>query len=178
MFCVITAGALPIRWRLASARCPRPGRAAEKCASIAKRRRHASLRISWLARKSSNWIGLFLDQIPPGERKSGMPHSVEIPAPVNGATTRAAATRSCSLSMAVSSSGALIYASLSFSLVPLFSPGDAKRSQHEISAHHAASAQSGSGARLLLQQARPQGGTPPRRRQEPLHARVPGGAGG
>ena len=51
---------------------------------MAKRRRQASSRISWLARKSSNWIGRFLVQRPPGERKSGMPHSVEMPAPVNG----------------------------------------------------------------------------------------------
>ena len=57
---------------------------------MAKRRRQASLRISWLARNSSNGIGRFLVQSPPGERKSGMPHSVEIPAPVNGAITRAA----------------------------------------------------------------------------------------
>ena len=34
--------------------------------------------------------------IPPGERKSGMPHSVEMPAPVNGRTTVASPTRSCS----------------------------------------------------------------------------------
>src|SRR5205807_5936167 len=47
-----------------------------------------------------------------GERKSGMPHSVEIPAPVNGAITRAASTRSCSSSMAVSRSGAIMYAAL------------------------------------------------------------------
>ena len=34
-------------------------------------------------------IGLFLVHSPPGERKSGMPHSVEIPAPVNGTTVPA-----------------------------------------------------------------------------------------
>src|SRR5262249_18510950 len=33
---------------------------------------------------------------PPGERKSGMPHSVEMPAPVNGTMTLAASTMSCS----------------------------------------------------------------------------------
>src|SRR5882672_4336398 len=110
MFCVITPGALPARWRLARARCPRPGRAAENCASMAKRRRQASFRISWLARNSSNGIGRFLVQSPPGERKSGMPHSVEIPAPVKGTMTRAPSTSSCSLSMAVSRSGAIMYA--------------------------------------------------------------------
>jgi len=31
--------------------------------------------------------GRFLLQITPGERKSGMPHSIEIPAPVNGRMT-------------------------------------------------------------------------------------------
>ena len=48
---------------------------------MAKRRRQASLRISWLETNSSNGIGWFLVHIPPGERKSGIPHSVEIPAP-------------------------------------------------------------------------------------------------
>src|SRR5262245_35023293 len=110
MFCVITAGVLPARYKLASARCPRPGLAAENCASMAKRRRQASLRMSWLARNSSNGIGLFLVHSPPGERKSGMPHSVEMPAPVNGAITRAPSTSSCSRSMAVSRSGAIMYA--------------------------------------------------------------------
>ena len=69
MFWVITPAALPVRCRLASARWPRPGRAAAKYCSMAKRRRQASLRISWLARKSSNWIGRVLVHSPPGERK-------------------------------------------------------------------------------------------------------------
>ena len=60
---------------------------ARNCSSMAKRRRQASSRISWLARKSSNGIGWFLVHRPPGERKSGMPHSVEMPAPVNGTIT-------------------------------------------------------------------------------------------
>src|SRR5215510_14447635 len=86
---------------------------------MAKRRRQASSRMSWLARNSSNGIGLFFLRSPPGERKSGMPHSVEIPAPVKGAMTRVRSTRSCSSSIAVSRSGAIMYA------LPL---GDAKRS--------------------------------------------------
>src|SRR6516162_5456427 len=77
---------------------------------MAKRRRQDSLRISWLARNSSNGIGLFLVQSPPGERKSGIPHSVEIPAPVNGAITRAPSTSSISRSTSLSKSGAIIYA--------------------------------------------------------------------
>src|SRR5256886_11715127 len=77
---------------------------------MAKRRRHASSRISWLARNSSNGIGLFFVQSPPGERKSGMPHSVEIPAPVNGTMMRATSTSSPNRSMALSKSGAIIYA--------------------------------------------------------------------
>src|SRR5438309_4346674 len=40
-----------------------------------------------------------------------MPHPVEIPAPVNGTITRAASTSSCSSSIAVSRSGAIMYAS-------------------------------------------------------------------
>src|SRR6266511_2130882 len=38
-----------------------------------------------------------------------MPHSVEIPAPVNGAITRASSTSSCRRSIAVSMSGAIMY---------------------------------------------------------------------
>src|SRR5215467_14332996 len=76
---------------------------------MANRRRQASLRISWLARNSSNRIGWFLVQIPPGERKSGMPHSVEMPAPVKGTMTLAAAISSRRLAMAVSTSDAIIY---------------------------------------------------------------------
>ena len=44
--------------------------------------------MSWLATNASNGIGWFFVQRPPGERKSGIPHSVEIPAPVNGTMTR------------------------------------------------------------------------------------------
>ena len=68
----------------ASARWPRPGFALAKLSCMAKRRRQASSRMSWLATKASNGIGWFLVHKPPGERKSGMPHSVEMPAPVNG----------------------------------------------------------------------------------------------
>ena len=44
-----------------------------------------------LARQKSHRtvIGLFFVQMPPGERKSGIPHSVEIPAPVKGTMTEA-----------------------------------------------------------------------------------------
>ena len=38
--------------------------------------------------KVAESIGRILVQMPPGERKSGMPHSVEMPAPVNGTTVR------------------------------------------------------------------------------------------
>ena len=88
MFCVITAGIFPARCRLASAKWPRPGRAVENWASMANRRRQDSRRISALAMNCSNGIGWYLVQMPPGERKSGMPHSVEMPAPVNGRITR------------------------------------------------------------------------------------------
>src|SRR5215831_21359274 len=46
MFCVITAGIFPSRCRLASARWPQPGRAAENCSSMAKRRRQDSFRMA------------------------------------------------------------------------------------------------------------------------------------
>src|SRR5215831_8885151 len=61
---------------------------------------------------SSNGIGLFFVHSPPGERKSGIPHSVEIPAPVNGAMKRAPSTSSCRRSRPVSRSGAIMYAAL------------------------------------------------------------------
>src|ERR1700719_1639020 len=51
---------------------------------MAKRRRQDSSRASWLATNSSKGIGRLRVHSPPGERKSGMPHSVEIPAPVKG----------------------------------------------------------------------------------------------
>src|ERR1700722_11251642 len=75
---------------------------------MAKRRRQDSLRASWLARNSSNGIGLFLVQSPPGDRKSGMPHSVEMPAPVKGTIVSASWTSSVRWAMAVSRSGAII----------------------------------------------------------------------
>jgi hypothetical protein len=46
-------------------------------------------------------MGWFLLHNPPGERKSGMPHSVEMPAPVNGTMTRERSINPRSRSMAV-----------------------------------------------------------------------------
>src|ERR1700730_674411 len=65
---------------------------------MAKRRRHASLRASALATNSSKGIGRLRVHNPPGERKSGMPHSVDIPAPVKGTITEAPAIISPSCS--------------------------------------------------------------------------------
>ena len=101
-----------------------------------------------------------------------MPHSVEMPAPVNGTITRAPSTSSCSRSMAVSRSGAIMYCSSpdAFSL-----SNDAKRSHPMRYLHTMLRVRNlDQAARLLLQQARPQGGPPPGRRQEPLHPGVPG----
>src|SRR5215471_5905264 len=82
--------------------------AEENCSSMAKRRRQDSLRASWLETNSSNGIGRFFVHNPPGERKSGMPHSVEMPAPVNGTILPAPWTRSCRRAKAVSVSGAIM----------------------------------------------------------------------
>src|SRR5260370_944999 len=60
---------------------------------MANRRRQASARFSLLTRNSSNGMGRFRVHTPPGERKAGIPHSVEIPAPGKGKTTLAACTR-------------------------------------------------------------------------------------
>src|SRR5262245_29482591 len=82
MFWVTTAGILPCSTRRASARCPALGVALRMVSSLANLRRHDSRRASAEARKSPNSIGLYLVQMPPGERKSGIPDSVEMPAPV------------------------------------------------------------------------------------------------
>src|ERR1700675_3850561 len=91
MFWVTMAGIFPALYSDASARCPRPGFAAAKVGSIAKRRRQASSRASGLATNSSNGIGRLRVHSPPGERKSGIPHSVEMPAPVKGTMLEASA---------------------------------------------------------------------------------------
>src|SRR2546425_504359 len=103
---------------------------------MAKRRRQDSSRASWLARKSEKSIGRILVQMPPGERKSGMPHSVERPAPVNGTIISESSTSSRRRAMAVFTSGAIMYSG---------PDGSFRRQEnevtHEISAHHAARAQ-------------------------------------
>ena len=101
-------GILPDLYSDASARWPRPGLAPPNCSCMAKRRRQLSSRMSRLARKSPKSIGFILVQMPPGERKSGIPHSVEMPAPVKGTTTAACSTSSRSRATPVSISGAII----------------------------------------------------------------------
>src|SRR5579883_384157 len=163
------------------ARCPRPGLARLNSSSMAKRRRQDSFRASWLTRNSSKGIGWLLVQIPPGERKSGIPHSVEMPAPVNGRIARASPIISPSLAVAVGRS----IADISFhprTVVMLEEKLMKKENGHSIGprvhhalpAYNAARARSRRRARFLLQQARPQGGPPPHGREEQVHARVPG----
>src|SRR3982074_738345 len=101
---------------------------------MGRRPRQDSSRIAALARKSSNGIGRFLVHSPPGERKSGIPHSVEMPAPVKGRIRSASLIRLRKLEIAVVRSGGGI-AILSFRLSPLV-----VRNSHAISAHHAARA--------------------------------------
>src|SRR5262245_10102143 len=91
MFCVMTAVILPCSTRRASARWPALGVALRSVSSMANRRRQDSRRASAEARKSENSIGLYRVQMPPGERKSGMPDSVEMPAPVKATIFSAAA---------------------------------------------------------------------------------------
>src|ERR1700744_5836356 len=71
---------------------------------MAKRRRQDSSRASRLATNSSKGIGRLRLHNPPGERKSGMPHSVDIPAPVKGTMIDAAAiiSPSCSTPLRMS----------------------------------------------------------------------------
>src|ERR1700733_3094961 len=98
------AGILPALYSAASARWPRPGFAAAQVGSMAKRRRQVSLRASALATNSSKGIGRLRVHNPPGERKSGMPHSVEMPAPVKGTIMDAPAiiSPSCSTPLLMS----------------------------------------------------------------------------
>src|SRR6185437_12017591 len=83
------------------------GRAAANVGCIANRLRHDSSLASELAMNSSNGIGRFFVHNPPGERKSGMPHSVEMPAPVKGTMVDAAAIMSPSCSTPLRRSDAI-----------------------------------------------------------------------
>src|SRR5579872_5946831 len=88
---------------------------------MAKRRRQDSLRASGLATNSSKEIGRLRVHIPPGERKSGIPHSVEIPAPVKGTMIDAAAIMSPSRSTALRMSEATTALSEDCTIDPLSS---------------------------------------------------------
>ena len=89
MFCVITEEMRPFLVSFAIARCPILGLAVRTTSSVLNLRRHDSRLISSDARKSWNSIGLYFVQIPPGLRKSGIPDSVLIPAPVKIVVLRA-----------------------------------------------------------------------------------------
>src|SRR6478735_3425670 len=67
--------------------------------SVANLRRQDSRRISSDDMKSSKYMGLYFVQMPPGERKSGMPDSVEMPAPVKATMRLAEPIASCRRSM-------------------------------------------------------------------------------
>ena len=85
MFCVITEDALPSWINCATARWPRLGCAARRIGSISKRRFQVSRRAFSDRMKSENSIGTCFVHNPPGLRKSGIPDSVLMPAPVNSA---------------------------------------------------------------------------------------------
>src|SRR5215472_3306552 len=101
----MTAAALPRRTNSATARCPRFGAAAQNVSSMAKRRRQVSRRASSEARNSAKSIGAIRVQMPPGLRKSGIPDSVLMPAPVK--TTARPAPAISPASAAISRSGAI-----------------------------------------------------------------------
>src|SRR5207247_2596760 len=63
---------------------------------------------SWLATNSSKGIGRLRVHNPPGDRKSGIPHSVEIPAPVKGTMLDAEAIMSPSNSTPLRRSDAIM----------------------------------------------------------------------
>ncbi len=62
--------------------------------SISNRRRQLSRRASAEDMNSLKWMGFILVQMPPGERKSGMPDSVEMPAPEKNDVARCLQPRS------------------------------------------------------------------------------------
>src|SRR5215472_3768269 len=72
--------------------------------SASKRRRQVSRRASSEARKSEKSIGAMRVQMPPGLRKSGMPDSVLMPAPVKKTMRRARAISSLSAATATAAS--------------------------------------------------------------------------
>ncbi len=91
MFWVMTALTLFATARTAMARWPRLGVAASMASRVANLYRQASRRAWSERRNSSNGTGLYWLQIPPGLRKSAIPDSVLIPAPVKAATRPASA---------------------------------------------------------------------------------------
>ena len=82
----MTAETFPFATSWATAWWPAFGSAPVQPAAPEKARRQASRRMSSRATKSWNWIGFIRLQTPPGLRKSGIPDSVDIPAPVNTTT--------------------------------------------------------------------------------------------
>ena len=89
-----------------------PGRAGPATKSRPWRSGGASFRraLPGSDRNWSNGIGGCLVQSPPGERKSGIPHSVEMPAPVKATTVRARSMQSSNASTAFSMSAVIMYA--------------------------------------------------------------------
>src|ERR1044072_2330335 len=133
---------------------------------MAKRRRQDSSRASLLAMKAEKSIGFILVRMPPGERKSGMPHSVEMPAPVNGTITSQTSISSRRRDTAVVTSGAIMVCPAPGNSRSFRTGRGNKEVAHEISAHHAARAQSRRGAPLLCGPARHEVGAPPGGREE------------
>src|SRR5258708_10940628 len=97
-FWVITAATVPRATRRAIARCPSFGWAPTQPATPEKARVQASRRFISLSTNSSKVIGFIRLQTPPGLLKSGMPDSVEMPAPVNTTARRASAMGFANLS--------------------------------------------------------------------------------
>ena len=82
MFWVMTHDAFPCRTSRAIAAWPAFGFAARRVLSVSNLRRQVSRRASSDAMNSPKSIGRNRSQTPPGLRKSGIPDSVLIPAPV------------------------------------------------------------------------------------------------
>ena len=93
MFWVISSFTMPRRSSSATARCAGFG---WMLSTAEKRGRWKLQKRSGLETKVDSEptsIGSTFSQIPPGERKSGMPLSVETPAPVSTTACRASASR-------------------------------------------------------------------------------------
>ena len=96
MFCVTTRATRPAAWSRAQHAWPAFGRGRFSGSAMDRTMAQVASRADASPRKTSMWDARsapgFFVQRPSGPRKSGMPESVEMPAPVSSTMRRAAST--------------------------------------------------------------------------------------